>query len=87
MKVLNDFLQRFQNLTPPDQALRKAAAEAIRQIAGVPVSYDAVSIARSTVFVKCSSVAKSTIRALRADIFKEIERRLPSAAGRVRDIR
>ncbi|MDO8523851.1 MAG: hypothetical protein Q7R74_01330 [bacterium] len=87
MKSAGDFLSKFKSLTPPNDAVRKAVAKAVRAIAGVPVGEEAVTIARGVAFVECSSVAKSTIRSARGAILKELFLDLPKSRDIVRDIR
>jgi len=87
MKLAKDFLSRFQNLTPPDEALKSALAKAVQAIAGVPVTKKDVTFANGIAFIDCSSIAKSTIRINRAEILKELYTELPKARDAVRDIR
>ncbi len=87
MKSAKDFLSKFQNLTPPNDAIRKAVAEAVRGIAGVPVERKDVAVSRGVAYITCSSVAKSAIRAVRADLLEELYRTLPKARDSVRDLR
>ncbi len=87
MKTLDNFLSKFQNLTPPDDALRRAVADIISTITKVPIKKSDVSISNSVAFIQCSSVAKSAIRIKRGAILEELFLSLPKARERVRDIR
>lgn len=87
MKHAASFLDRFQNLTPPNDAVRKAVAEAIRNIAGVPITREQVKVVRDVAFITCSSIARSAIRRSRAHILEELAKQLPKANELVRDIR
>jgi hypothetical protein len=87
MKHAASFLDRFQNLTPPNDAVRKAVAEAIRAIAGVPITREQVKVVRDVAFITCSSIARSAIRRSRANILEELAKKLPKANELVRDIR
>ena len=87
MKQIKDLFARFKNLTPPNDALRRAVAEAVVSVVGVPLTRELVAISRGTAFLKCSSIAKSAIRARRAEILTEVARRVPSARDTVRDLR
>ncbi len=87
MKLLGGFLSRFQNLTPPNDAVKKAIIEVIKDVAGVPLKKEQVTISNDIVFLQCSSIAKSTIRVQRGQIFAELRERLPKADTLVRDIR
>lgn len=87
MKQAKDFLSRFKNITPPDDALRRAVAKAVVNIAGVRIKREDVTLQRGVAFIKCSSVAKSVIRTARLAILTEIARDIPSARDSIRDIR
>ena len=87
MKDAGSFLAKFARLTPPNDAVRRAVAESVSAIAGVPIKREDVSVARNVAFIKCSSVAKSAIRAARVEILEDIVRRMPKARDIVRDVR
>lgn len=87
MKQVGSFLSRFQNLTPPDEAVKNEIARAVKNIAGVPVSKKNVTLARGIAFIDCSSVGKSVIRTRKAEILEEIFAALPKARESVRDVR
>ncbi len=87
MKLVNDFLAKFQSLTPPDDSLRRALAAAIHSAARVNVKKEDITISNNTAFVRCSSIAKSAIQVARGAILNELFQELPKARGSVRDVR
>jgi hypothetical protein len=87
MKPVKDLLSRFKKLTPPDQAVRRAVAEAISEIARVPVTLKEISIKNSVAFVKCSSIARNVIYSKRPMILAALMRNLPRAERLIRDVR
>lgn len=87
MKLVSDFLARFQNLTPPDDAVRRAVASAVFFVAKVPIKKEDVSISNSVAFIRCSSIAKSAIQVARGAILDELFQGMPKARNAVRDIR
>jgi hypothetical protein len=87
MKQAGSFLARFNNLTPPDDAVRRAVADAIKNIAGVPVTRSQVKVTRGIAYVTCSSVAKNTIRRFKVEIFAEVSKLIPKARQHLHDIR
>ena len=87
MKKIDGLLSKFQNITPPDDAVRRAVAKAVFNIAGVKVKREDVTIQHGVAFIKCSSVAKSVIRISRTAILSELAHELPKARDSVRDIR
>lgn len=87
MKLIGDFLSRFQNLTPPDDMLRRVLADIIKKQARVPVTKSDVSISNSVAFIRCSSIAKSAIQVKRGAILLELFEEIPKARESIRDIR
>ncbi len=87
MKLVADFLSRFQHLTPPDEALRKAVAVTVLAVANVPIKKEDVSIANGVAFIRCSSIARSAIRTKRGMILTELFKELPNARDTLRDVR
>lgn len=87
MKLVGDFLSKFQSLSLPNDAARRAVAEAVRRVTGVPAEKKDVSIAHGVAFVRCSSVAKNAIRVQRAEVLEELYSALPKARDLVRDVR
>jgi hypothetical protein len=87
MKQAGSFLDRFKKLTPPNDAVRRAVAEAIKTVVGAPVTREHVKVVRGVAFVTCSSVARNAIRVARGKIFEELGKILPKARQQVREIR
>lgn len=87
MKLIGDFLARFQSLTPPDDALRRVIADIVERKARVPAIKADISISNGVAFVRCSSIAKSAIQVKRGEILTELYEELPKARESVRDIR
>lgn len=87
MKLAGDFLSKFKSLTPPDDAIKRAVAEAVHNVVGIPAKKKDVTLANGIAFIDCSSVAKSALRTRRSEILKELFEALPKAREEVRDIR
>jgi len=87
MKLARDFLSRFQNLTPPNDSVRKAVSSALGETLNLHVPPGSVSIQNGVAHVKVSSVAKSTIRLNRGKILDAVFERVPKARESLRDIR
>lgn len=87
MKLAKYFLEKFHALQPPDDSLRRVIAEAVRSVAGVPVTVKDISISHGVAFVRSSSVAKSAIRTQRVEILDQIFSTLPKARDSIRDVR
>lgn len=87
MKSIGDFLARFNALTPPDDAVKKAVAGAVSEALKVPVSPRAVQVAHGVAFISGSSVMKSAIAVQRGTILATLYEALPKARETVRDVR
>lgn len=87
MKKVNTFLTKFDKLTPPDDALRKAVASAVQGVTGAPVTKSHVKIQNSVAFIQVSSIAKNKIRLHRREILDLIYESIPKAVDTIRDIR
>lgn len=87
MKLVGDFLQRFQNLTPPDDAVRKAITIALYDVVRATIKPENIKIQHGVAFVKTSSVVKNTIQLNRAKILNHVFENLPKARENIRDIR
>lgn len=87
MKLVGDFLARFHGLTPPNDSLRRAVAEALSDIVRVRVPSEKITIQNGVAHVQVSSVAKSAIRVRRGEILHAVFENLPKARTSLRDIR
>ncbi len=87
MKKVQGFLDKFQKLTPPQDAIRSAVATAVTAVLGTPVGKDKVRVQNGIAFVAVSSVAKNKLRLGRETFFALLYERLPKARNLVRDVR
>lgn len=87
MKSAGDFLSKFQKMTPPNDALRRAVAKAASEILGAPVAKDKVRVHNHIAYVDVSSVAKHKLRLERKELLELIHESLPKARDLVRDVR
>lgn len=87
MKKLGSFLSRFQDLTPPNDAIKGALVAAILDTIDVSVTKKDIEITRGTAFVMTSSITKSMITLNRAAILAELYQSLPKSREVVKDVR
>lgn len=87
MKKVQGFLDKFQKLTPPQDAVRGAVASAAAAVLGTPVGKDKVRVQNGVAFIALSSVAKNKLRIGRETFFALLYERLPKARNLVRDVR
>ena len=87
MKSAGDFLSKFQKLTPPNDALRRAVAQAVGGVLGTPVAKERVRIQNGVAYVDVSSVAKHKLRTERREVLDCLYEALPKAKNLIRDVR
>lgn len=87
MKSAGSFLSRFEKLTPPNDALRRAVAKAATTILGKTVTKEQVRIQNRVAFIEISSVERSKLRLERQELLDLMCESLPKARDMVRDIR
>jgi len=87
MKLVGDFLARFQNLTPPHDALKRAVVDAVFDVTKVRLNLEQVAIQNGVAFIKTSSVARNMVHVHRGKILETVFQNLPKARDSLRDIR
>lgn len=87
MKLVGDFLSRFQNLTPPNDSLKQAISETVKTTLNIQCPKENISISNGVAYLKISSVAKNTIRVNRGRVLEYLFERLPKARDTIRDVR
>lgn len=87
MKLVGDFLKRFQSLEPPHDSVKGVVAEVVTQVTGNAISKNAVRVQNNTAFVSGSSVFKNVLRTKRGEILDLLYEKLPKARTTVRDVR
>lgn len=87
MKLVGDFLKRFQSLTPPHDAVKSTVAEVVSRITGAKISKNQVRVQNGTAFVAGSSVFKNNLRVKRGEILEALYEALPKSRDSIRDVR
>ena len=87
MKLVGDFLKRFQSLEPPHDAVKGVVAEVVGQVTGSVVTKKSVRVQHNTAFVSGSSIFKNVIRTKRGEILERLYEKLPRARDTIRDVR
>jgi len=87
MKRIGDFLTRFQNLTPPDDAVKKAVVDVVADELGVSIAKKDVYIKQNVAHVKTTSIIKNTLALNRGRILSALYTKLPKLKDTIRDVR
>lgn len=87
MKLAGDFLAKFNKLTPPDDALRRAVAVAAAAVLGTTIQKGQVSIRGGVAHIAVSSVAKHKLRMARRELLDLVYEKIPKARDTIRDVR
>jgi len=74
-------------LTPPNDAVKGAIAEAATQILNTPISKKSVRIQNNTAFITGSSIMKNSLQVNRGQILQRLYENLPKARDSIRDVR
>ena len=61
MLSLNAFLEKFKNITQPDEAVIRLLSETIKKEAGVEIPTKNISIKNSNAYIKTKSLYKNEI--------------------------
>lgn len=87
MKSAGNFLSKFEKLTPPNDAVRRAVAVAVGKVVGKQITKTQVKIQNQVAFVDVSSIVKNKIRLERKEILELVYESIPKGKDLVRDIR
>ena len=85
LEKLNNFLERFKKITPPDSSVRKEVAKVIKET-GMEISIEEISIDRNgVVMIKAGGHIKNKVFIKK----EEIKKRANEALGKelIKDIR
>ncbi|XKT74630.1 MAG: hypothetical protein ACJKTH_00885 [Patescibacteria group bacterium UBA2163] len=87
MKLIGDFLDRFQNLAPPNDSVKVELIAALKETVDVSCSKKQITISNGVAYINVSSVVRNVIHVNRALVFENLFERLPRAKEVVREIR
>lgn len=87
MKLVGDFLERFNKLSPPNDSLKSELVKSLKETLDIYCSKEKISIQNGVAFVRVSSVVKNTIQINRNIVLRNLFERVPRAKDTIRDIR
>lgn len=73
MFSLNIFLEKFKNITPPDEAIRLLLAEMVKEETGIEVSKKNISIRNNIAYIKTTPIYKNEIYIQKGKIILKIK--------------
>lgn len=73
MFSLNVFLEKFKNITPPDEAIRLLLSETIKKETGIEVSKKNISIRNNIAHIKITPIYKNEIHIKKGKIISKIK--------------
>ena len=82
---VDKFLERFQNMALPNEAIRKGLLGIIKDETGINVDFKDISVRNNVAYIKCGSVTKSEIFLNKKNILTKLEEM--TKKGEIVDIR
>ena len=74
MKLINDLLERYAHLKPPNDTVRKQLVTFIHEECGVEVPYENIRVASGVVYVDAHPSIKNTLFIKKHSILKRLNR-------------
>ena len=81
------FLDRFRNLTPPDQFIKKECISVIKNRLNVEIKKEDISIKNNIIYINTSSTIKSELFIKKEDLLKELSECISKYNRNIIDIR
>jgi hypothetical protein len=72
---LSSFFRRFQNVTAPDESVRKVFSAVIKEKVGVMVGVENISVKSGEILVKTNPAIKNELFMRKQDILAEVNMR------------
>lgn len=74
MKELEELLDRYKHIQPPDATIKQWCIESIYKYTGIHVGKTNLKIKEKTIYIQTSSVEKNEIRLYQKEIITNINR-------------
>ena len=87
MKGIRLFLNKFKNLTPPDQFIKKECILVIKELFGIKIKKENLTIKKNISYINTSSTIKSELFIKKQSLLKELSKRISNYNKDVVDIR
>lgn len=80
MKKVDAFLEKFKDITPPDQVVKRETADVIADIVGVKLDTEDISVDTNGIRITTSPAAKSSIFIHKEKILTHLKEKLEESA-------
>ena len=87
MKGIRAFLSKFRLLTPPDQFIKKECISVIKDMWGVEIEKENLSVKNNTIYINTSSTVKSELFIKKESLLVELSKRISKYNKKITDIR
>ena len=87
MKGIRAFLSKFRLLTPPDQFIKKECISVIKDMFGVEIEKENLSVKNNTIYINTSSTVKSELFIKKESLLVELSKRISKYNKKITDIR
>ena len=76
MQEISFYLEKFKNISPPHDAVKKAVARAIERLFGEVLHSEHISVRNNTVYITTHPALKSELYIRKGEVLQEIEQAL-----------
>lgn len=87
MKGIRAFLSKFRLLTPPDQFIKKECISVIKEMVGIEIGKENLSVKNNTIYINTSSTVKSELFIKKESLLVELSKRISKYNKKITDIR
>ena len=87
MKGIKAFLSKFRLLIPPDQFIKKECVLVIKEMFGIEIKKESLSLKNNTIYINNSSTIKSELFIKKESLLVELSKRISKYNKNITDIR
>ena len=87
MKGIKAFLSKFRLLIPPDQFIKKECVLVIKEMFGIKIKKESLSLKNNTIYINTSSTIKRELFIKKESLLVELSKRISKYNKNITDIR
>ena len=76
MLKISNLIDRYSKLTVPDGVLRSNVSELIKDLTGLNIPVDKITVKRKLVFINCSPVIRSELQIRKTELLSKLKEEL-----------